>query len=160
MASHRYVTKTIWTGNRGQGTSEYKSYDRSHIIRIQDKMDIAGSSDAAFRGDKTKHTPEDLFVSTLSTCHMLWYLHLCAVNGVVVTEYTDEATGVLKEGSDGGGHFEEVTLNPVVTVAESSMIEKANALHHDAHKMCFIANSVNFPVSHKPTSKVEAKHVA
>ena len=94
MASHRYVTKTIWTGNRGQGTSEYKSYDRSHIIRIQDKMDIAGSSDAAFRGDKTKHTPEDLFESTLSTCHMLWYLHLCAVNGVVVTEYTDEATGV------------------------------------------------------------------
>ena len=160
MASHRYVTKTIWTGNRGQGTSEYKAYDRSHIIRIKDKMDIAGSSDAAFRGDKTKHTPEDLFVSTLSTCHMLWYLHLCAVNGVIVTEYTDDATGVLKEGPDGSGHFEEVTLNPVVTVAESSMIEKANALHHDAHKMCFIANSVNFPVSHKPTSKVEAKYVA
>ena len=160
MASHRYVTKTIWTGNRGQGTSEYKAYDRSHIIRIKDKMDIAGSSDAAFRGDKTKHTPEDLFVSTLSTCHMLWYLHLCAVNGVVVTEYTDDAAGILKEESDGRGHFEEVTLNPVVTVAESSMIEKANTLHHDAHKMCFIANSVNFPVSHKPTSRVEAKHVA
>lgn len=160
MASHRYATKTIWTGNRGQGTSEYKAYDRSHIIRIKDKMDIAGSSDAAFRGDKTKHTPEDLFVSTLSTCHMLWYLHLCAVNGVVVTEYIDEATGVLKEEPDGSGHFEEVTLNPVVTVAERSMIAKADALHHDAHKMCFIANSVNFPVSHKPTSKVEAKHVA
>jgi len=76
-------------------------------------MDIAGSSDAAFRGDKTKHTPEDLFVSTLSTCHMLWYLHLCAVNGVVVTEYIDEATGVLKEEADGSGYFEEVTLNPV-----------------------------------------------
>jgi organic hydroperoxide reductase OsmC/OhrA len=160
MASHRYTTKTIWTGNRGQGTSEYKAYDRSHIIRIKDKMDIAGSSDAAFRGDKTKHTPEDLFVSTLSTCHMLWYLHLCAVNGVVVIEYTDEATGVLKEESNGSGHFEEVILNPVVTVLESSMIAKADALHHDAHRMCFIANSVNFPVSHKPTSKVEAKHVA
>lgn len=160
MATHRYATKTIWTGNRGTGTSEYKAYDRSHIIRIKDKMDIAGSSDAAFRGDKTKHTPEDLFVSTLSTCHMLWYLHLCAVNGVVVTQYTDDAAGLLKEEADGSGHFEEVTLNPVVTVAESSMIAKADALHHDAHKMCFIANSVNFPVFHKPTSKVEAKHVA
>lgn len=160
MPHHYYTTKTIWTGNRGQGTSEYKAYDRSHIIRIKNKKDIDGSSDAAFRGDKTKHTPEDLFVSTLSTCHMLWYLHLCAVNGVVVIDYTDEATGILKEEANGSGHFEEVTLNPVVTVAEDSMIEKANALHNEAHKMCFIANSVNFPVLHKPTSVVEVKHVA
>lgn len=160
MADHRYITKTIWTGNQGTGTSEYKAYDRSHLIRIKDKTDIEGSSDAAFRGDKTKHTPEDLFVSTLSTCHMLWYLHLCAVNGVVVTEYTDEATGILKEEANGSGHFTEVMLNPVVTVTEKSMIEKATALHHDAHKMCFIANSVNFPVSHNPTSTVSAKHVA
>ena len=91
---------------------------------------------------------------------MLWYLHLCAVNGVVVTEYTDEATGIMQEEPNGSGHFTEVTLNPVVTVTEKSMVEKATALHHDAHKMCFIANSVNFPVSHKPTSVVAVKHVA
>jgi len=160
MPHHYYNTKTIWTGNRGQGTSEYKAYDRSHIIRIKDKTDIQGSSDAAFRGDRTKHTPEELFVSTLSTCHMLWYLHLCAVNSVIVTEYTDEATGIMQEEPNGNGHFTEVILNPMVTVAEKSMIEKATALHHDAHKMCFIANSVNFPVSHKPTSVVAVKHVA
>jgi organic hydroperoxide reductase OsmC/OhrA len=160
MPHHYYTSKTIWTGNRGNGTSEYRAYDRSHIIRINDKTDIQGSSDAAFRGDKTKHSPEDLFVSTLSTCHMLWYLHLCAINGVVVTEYTDEARGFLKEDGNGSGHFEEVILNPVVTVTEKSMIEKANALHHEAHKMCFIANSVNFPVLHKPTSMVKAKHIA
>ena len=160
MPQHYYSAKTIWTGNRGHGTSEYKAYDRSHIISMKDKTDILGSSDAAFRGDKTKHTPEDLFVSTLSTCHMLWYLHLCAVNGVVVTDYTDEATGTLKEEANGSGHFTEVTLNPVVTVTEKSMVEKATALHEDAHKMCFVANSVNFPVLHKSTFLVAAKHVA
>ena len=160
MPHHYYNAKTIWTGNRGQGTSEYKAYDRSHIIQIKDKADIQGSSDAAFRGDKTKHTPEDLFVSTLSTCHMLWYLHFCAVNGIVVTQYIDEAIGTMHEASDGGGHFTEVILNPVVTVTEKSMLEKATALHHEAHDKCFIARSVNFPVLHKPTSRVEARDVA
>lgn len=159
MRVHHYNIKTTWTGNRGQGTSEYKSYDRSHTISIEGKPDIQGSSDAAFRGDKTRHTPEDLFVSTLSTCHMLWYLHLCAVNGVIVLEYTDQAIGALEEDTSGSGHFTEVTLNPVVVVSEKSMIEKANALHHDAHKMCFIANSINFPVTHKPTSLVAPQYV-
>lgn len=148
MPQHHYKTLTTWTGNSGTGTSEYRAYERAHTISINGKPDIQGSSDAAFRGDKTKHTPEDLFVSTLSTCHMLWYLHLCAVNGIVVTAYTDEAGGTLQEDANGGGHFTQVTLNPVVMVAEQHMIEKANALHHEAHKMCFIANSVNFPVQH------------
>jgi organic hydroperoxide reductase OsmC/OhrA len=113
---------------------------------------IQGSSDAAFRGDKTKHTPEDLFVCSLSTCHMLWYLHLCAVNGVVVVEYVDDSVGTMEETANGSGRFTEVVLHPVVTVSEKTMIEKANALHHEAHKMCFIANSVNFPVVHKPSA--------
>ena len=155
MPHHYYTTKTIWTGNRGNGTSEYKAYDRSHIIRMKDKTDIEGSSDAAFRGDKTKHTPEELFVSTLSTCHMLWYLHLCAVNGIIVTEYIDKATGVMEEDAAGSGHFTKVILKPEVTVAEKSMIEKANELHNDAHKMCFIANSINFPLVHEPSAFVE-----
>lgn len=160
MRLHHYKTKTTWTGNVGQGTSAYKAYERSHIISVAGKPDIQGSSDASFRGDKTKHTPEDLFVSTLSTCHMLWYLHLCAVNGVIVTEYHDEATGTMEETPDGSGRFTVVTLNPVVSVAEENMIDKANALHHDAHKMCFIANSVNFAVTHEPTARVAAKQTA
>ena len=160
MRLHHYKTKTTWTGNVGQGTSAYKAYERSYIISVAGKPDIQGSSDASFRGDKTKHTPEDLFVSTLSTCHMLWYLHLCAVNGVIVTEYYDEATGTMEETPDGSGRFTVVTLNPVVSVAEENMIDKANALHHDAHKMCFIANSVNFAVTHEPTARVAAKQTA
>lgn len=154
MPIHHYTTTTIWTGNRGQGTLEYKGYDRSHTIRFAGKPDILGTSDAAFRGDKTKHTPEDLFVSSLSTCHMLWYLHLCAVNGVIVTEYLDQATGVMEEELKGSGHFKEVTLNPAVTVKEKSMIEKAIALHGEANQMCFIANSVKFPVHHSPAVTV------
>jgi len=160
MRTHKYVTKTIWTGNQGTGTSDYKAYERAHIIRISGKPDIAGSSDAAFRGDKTKHTPEDLFVSTLSTCHMLWYLHLCAVNGVIVTAYEDEATGVMEETSDGGGRFTSVVLHPVVTIAAPEMLDKAMQLHHEAHKLCFIARSVNFPATHEPQCRVADTLVA
>ncbi len=160
MKVHHYDTKITWTGNRGMGTKDYKAYDRSHVISVDGKDDIMGSSDVAFRGDKTKHTPEVLFVSTLSSCHMLWYLHLCAVNGVIVTEYSDEATGILRESPDGSGRFQQVTLNPVVTVSDITMIDKANALHGEAHKMCFIANSVNFPVLHQPTAIVATRHVA
>lgn len=146
---HHYNIQTTWTGNRGEGTRDYRSYDRSHVISIDGKADIQGSSDPSFRGDKSKHTPEDLFVSTLSTCHMLWYLHLCAVNGVIVLEYTDQATGTMEEDPNGSGRFTSVTLKPEVLVADQSMIEKANELHHEAHKMCFIANSVNFEIAHE-----------
>jgi organic hydroperoxide reductase OsmC/OhrA len=146
MRLHQYKIQTTWTDNRGEGTREYKAYDRAHIISIPGKEDILGSSDAAFRGDKTKHTPEELFVSTLSTCHMLWYLHLCAVNGVVVTSYIDKATGTMEEDMTGTGRFTKVILQPEVIVVEEGMIEKANHIHEAAHKYCFIANSVNFPV--------------
>jgi organic hydroperoxide reductase OsmC/OhrA len=93
-------------------------------------------------------------VASISSCHMLWYLHLCAVNGVIVTDYTDQASGSMEENKDGSGQFTEITLQPRVVVEHESMIEKANALHHDANTMCFIARSVNFPVHHKPEAVV------
>ena len=153
--SHNYSLTVKWTGNRGTGTSDYRAYDRNHIIQSESKADIAGSSDPAFRGDKTRYNPEDLMVASLSACHMLVYLHLCAVGGVVVTDYVDHASGNMVETPDGGGHFTEVTLKPVVTVKDSSMIDKANELHHEANKLCFIANSVNFPVKHEAVAVVE-----
>jgi len=152
---HHYSLTIKWTGNKGTGTSDYRSYERSHIIQTQNKVEITASSDPAFRGDKTKYNPEELLIASLSGCHMLSYLHLCVVAGVVVTEYTDEATGTMVETPDGRGHFTEVTLNPGVTVKESSMISKANELHKRANEVCFIANSVNFPVHHKPTCIAE-----
>jgi organic hydroperoxide reductase OsmC/OhrA len=152
---HHYQATIHWTGNKGIGTQDYKSYERSHVTSIAGKQDIAGSSDPAFRGDKTKHNPEDLLVSALSGCHMLWYLHFCSVNGVVVTDYEDNTTGTMIENEDGSGQFTQVILSPIVTVKENSMIEKANKLHHNAHQSCFIARSVNFEVILKPIAKTE-----
>jgi organic hydroperoxide reductase OsmC/OhrA len=153
---HHYKTITTWTGNRGTGTSDYRAYDRSHDIAIDGKQTLKCSSDPSFRGDKTRHNPEELLVAAVSGCHMLSYLHLCAVNGVVVTEYADEAHGSMEENKDGSGQITEVTLNPRVTVQDKSMIEKANELHHRANEMCFIARSVKFPVHHKPVAIVAA----
>jgi len=152
---HHYKIGLAWTGNTGEGTKTYRGYDRSHIISAPFKPKIEGHFDPAFGGDKTKYNPEDLFVASISACHMLWYLHLCADAGVIVIAYTDEATGTLIEKSDGSGHFEEVTLHPKVTVKEKGMEEKAMQLHHDAHKMCFIANSCNFPVKNEPVIETE-----
>lgn len=152
--AHHYKVRTIWTGNSGTGTNDYKAYSRNHEIEIADRPVLHGSSDPAFRGDKTRHNPEDLLLAALSSCHMLWYLHLCAVNGVVVTGYEDSATATMDMNKDGSGQFSEATLHPEVTVAEASMITKANDLHHEANAMCFIARSVNFPVHHQPTAKV------
>jgi organic hydroperoxide reductase OsmC/OhrA len=152
---HIYKTTIKWTGNKGLGTTNYQAYDREHIISIDNKNDILGSSDPAFRGDKTKHNPEDLLVSSISSCHMLWYLHLCSQAGIVVIDYIDNATGIMKETENGGGCFTEVTLNPVVTITDKTMIEKANGLHKKANELCFIANSVNFPVHHYPKAKVK-----
>lgn len=148
---HHYYSDLQWRGNRGSGTSGYRSYDRDHRIVVAGKAEILGSSDPAFRGDKTKHTPEELLLSSLSACHMLWYLHLCADAGIIVTDYTDHASGTMVETENGGGHFTEVTLHPVVTVSLGSMIEGANALHKKANELCFIASSVNFPIHHVPT---------
>jgi organic hydroperoxide reductase OsmC/OhrA len=152
---HNYNLKVEWTGNTGTGTSNYKVYERSHTIVVDNKPDILASADPAFRGDKTKHNPEDFLVASLSACHMLSYLHLCAVSGVIVTDYIDNATGIMIDTPNGGGHFSEVTLNPIVTVSENSMTEKAIELHKKANELCFIANSVNFPVHHKPSCKIK-----
>ena len=156
MKEHIYNSKIEWTGNKGSGTDNYKNYERSHNITIEDKPLIEGSSDPAFRGDKTKHNPEDLLVSSLSSCHMLWYLHFCSVNNIIVEEYIDNVIGVMIEGDNGKGYFKEVTLNPIVTVKSAEMIEKAIKLHEKASEYCFIANSVNFSVKHKPEIKVKS----
>ncbi|MEZ0092885.1 OsmC family protein [Streptacidiphilus sp. EB129] len=146
--THSYRTEVGWTGNRGTGTSDYRSYDRSHDIDADGRPRIQASSDPAFRGDPARWNPELLLVASVSECHMLWYLHYCAVGGVVVTGYTDAAEGTMSE-DEKGGRFTEVVLRPRVEVASAEMVARAEALHADAHRACFIANSVNFPVRHE-----------
>lgn len=148
---HNYNITVQWTGNKGEGTKDYQSYDRCHSIIINEKQDIHCSSDPVFKGDKTKHNPEELFLASISSCHMLWYLHLCADNNIVVLKYTDKATASMQVNENGGGHFTEVILHPIVTITDNTLIEKANALHKKANALCFIANSCNFVIHHKAT---------
>ena len=155
MNEHRYQIKTEWTGNDGAGTADVKTYSRNHLLTGAGKATpVEGSSAPSFRGDATRYNPEELLVCSLSACHMLWYLHLCAINGIVVTDYVDQATGVMEENTDGSGRFREVTLHPLVTITDEQLAEKANALHAEASRMCFIANSCNFPVRHQPSVQV------
>ena len=155
MKQHHYSLKVSWTGNTGTGTNGYKSYERSHEISVEGKETINGSSDASFNGDKTKYNPEELLLASISSCHMLWYLHLCAEAGIVVDEYTDTAKGTMTETENGSGKFETVTLFPIVTVLAEEMLQDAIALHKKANEFCFIANSLNFVIAHKPVIKIK-----
>ena len=152
---HHYKVCINWTGNNGTGTSSYKSYERSHSISVDQKAIIEASSDPNFRGDVTKHNPEELFLAAISSCHMLWYLHLCAEAGIIVTHYSDDAKAIMQETADGGGHFIEATLHPHITITDLQMLDVANLLHKKANQLCFIANSCNFPIKHDPLFKVE-----
>lgn len=152
---HKYTLTLKWTGNTGTGTSGYRDYERSHSILVDNKSMIAASSDPAFRGDKTKHNPEELLLASVSSCHMLWYLHLCSEAGIIITDYADHPTGIMLENESGAGRFLEITLYPRVTITDGSMQEKANKLHKKANEMCFVANSLNFPVHHKPEINVK-----
>ena len=152
--THNYAVQVTWTGNQGTGTSGYRDYSRDHDIGADGPATIAGSSDPAFRGDRGRWNPEQELTAALSTCHMLWYLHVCAEAGVTVLAYTDQASGTMEESADGGGRFTEVVLRPHVAVATHDMVDAAKRLHADASAKCFIANSVNFPVEHEPVIEV------
>ena len=150
MKQHNYALKINGTGNIGSGNNSYKSYERSFEVSLKEKEIINGSSDPSFIGDKTKYNPEELLQAFMSSCHMLWYLHLCADDGIIVTGYIDNAEGIMVENDNGIGKFKQVILKPVINVTENLMIEKATLLHAKANKPCFIDNSVNFKISHQP----------
>ncbi len=144
-SQHRYEVRVSWSGE----TRSYESYSRNHTVQVPGKPAIHASADKAFRGDPGLTTPEDMLLAALSACHMLWYLHLCAVKGVVVTAYEDRAEATMVE-APRAGRFTEVLLRPVVTITRQSDANVAHSLHERAHAECFIANSVNFPVRHAP----------
>jgi organic hydroperoxide reductase OsmC/OhrA len=152
---HGYSTTVQWTGNTGSGTASYRAYSRDHEIVVAGKLPILGSSDPNFRGDRTRYNPEELLLASLSACHMLWYLHLCSEAGIVVSAYRDEAAGTMIETEDGGGRFTGVTLRPKVKIGPGSNEKLALELHDKAHHLCFIANSVNFPVHCEPSLEIE-----
>lgn len=150
MKNHHYKSKIEWTGNTGESTKNYRSYKRNYTISVEGKAEINGSSDPAFLGNPSLHNPEDLLLASVSSCHLLWYLHFCSVNKILVLEYVDFVEGIMVEEENGSGKFTEITLRPQIIVAEKEMIEKALELHQKANEYCFIANSMNFEVKHKP----------
>jgi organic hydroperoxide reductase OsmC/OhrA len=152
LSEHRYALTVQWTGNLGGGTSSYRGYSRDHDILIPGLPVLKGSADPTFHGDRGRYNPEQLLLAALAQCHMLSFLHVAVKHGVVVADYRDEATGLLKLNRDGSGQFERVTLRPQVTVADEQHVALAAQLHHEANQVCFIARSVNFPVEHVPTT--------
>jgi len=150
---HHYQVTVTWTGAVAGGTRDYKSYSREYRADFPGKPSITGSSDPAFRGDPKLHNPEDMLVLALSSCHMLSYLALAALEGLEVIAYEDSAQGTMQQ-EGRGGRFTDVLLRPRVTVAPGSDLSRAEALHEEAHATCFIANSVNFPVRHEAETVV------
>ena len=94
---HKYQTTVEWTGNHGTGTSGYRAYGREHVIWSGNKPEIPGSSDPAFLGDPSRWNPEELLLASVSACHKLWYLHLCADAGIAVLAYVDQAEGTMTD---------------------------------------------------------------
>ncbi len=146
---HSFAVSVEWQGNRGTGTSSYRAYGRDHEVRAEGKHVIQGSAAKPFHGDAARWNPEEQVIAALAQCHLLSYLHVASAAGVIVESYTDAATGTLHVSPDGSGHLTEAVLHPVVTISAGDL-DVARELHVEANRLCFIANSVNFPVRHEP----------
>ncbi|THV42770.1 OsmC family protein [Glycomyces buryatensis] len=152
---HHYEVNVRWTGNTGAGTAKYLEYGRDHEVSAAGKPRLLGTADPAFLGTADRWNPEELLVASLSQCHMLTYLALCARDRIVVYSYEDNATGVMTEERGNSGRFAEVVLNPTVVITDLEQIDRATELHHQANQTCFIAKSVNFPVRHRPIVRAD-----
>jgi organic hydroperoxide reductase OsmC/OhrA len=146
---HEYRVAVNWTGASAGPTADYASYSRDYEVAIEGKPPLRGSADPVFRGEGARHNPEELLLAALSACHMLSYLALCARESLAVTAYADSATATMTE-EGGTGRFVTASLHPMVTIADDRL-ELAMELHHRAHEQCFIANSVNFPITTQVT---------
>lgn len=150
LQQHDYQARVVWDGNLGAGTARYDAYGRAYRVLVAGKVELAASADPAFRGDPTRHNPEELFLASVASCHMLFYLALCARSGVQVLAYEDQAAATLRVDGDGGGRFEAITLRPVVTIGSARNPEAPLALHDEAHRRCFLANSCSVPIRVEP----------
>lgn len=144
---HDFTSEIVWTGNRGEGTRRYRGYDRTWDVAVPGKAVIHCSNDPALGGDPAKMNPEDLLLSALSACHMLWYLHYASDAGIVVTGYLDRPLGRGEVLASGAGRFVAAELRPEITLAPGTDLAAADAIHGRIHEVCFIARSVNFPVT-------------
>jgi len=158
---HRFAATLTWTGaplvvSPDGPRATYESYSRQCRVEIPGKPPLIASAAEAFRGDPKLHNPEDMLVAALSACHALSYLAECARAGIGVVSYSDEAEGVMAI-HDKKMRFVAVFLRQTVVIADVAKLEQARALHKAAHESCFIANSVNFPVTHEATVSASSR---
>lgn len=146
---HLFKAAINWTSNQNPSDSTKRFYSKSHQVKIEGKPLLNVSAAKAFKGDPELYNPEDLLLSSLVSCHMMSYLYVCSQNGIEVLEYSDHAEAILEVNPDGSGRFVAVRLKPKVKISNLDKIELAIELHIKANKLCFIANSCNFPVLHE-----------
>ncbi len=151
MKIHEYKLSLTWTGNEGKGTADLSSYKRSYQSAVEGKPILEGSADPSYMGDPTKWNPEEMLLSSVASCQMLWYLGLCAMKKIAVTKYKDSPEGVVTTEAGGGGTFTEIILRPQIEISDAAQLEVAKSLHEEAHKKCFVANSLNCPIKIEPT---------
>ncbi|MEM8636522.1 MAG: OsmC family protein [Pseudomonadota bacterium] len=151
IATHEYTAQIVWTGNRGEGTRTYSGYDRTWNVETPGKPVIQCSNDPLLGGDPALPNPEDMLIASLSACHMLWFLHLASREKITVTDYVDDPVGIGESEPSGAGRFLRATLKPRIRLTSMDDAQRADALHGEIHKYCFIARSVAFPVSCEAT---------
>ena len=151
--SHTYTATTHW--QRGEQPFSDKRYSRRHLVHFDGGHSMpASSSPLSVRepySDASAVDPEEAFVASLSSCHMLWFLDIACRAGWVVDDYRDEAAGVMEPNAQGKLAITLVTLRPAVRfVGRPPTREEFDQLHHRAHEECFIANSVKSEVRCEP----------
>lgn len=146
---HIYKAVVKWTGNQGTGTAQYRGYERTWDLASPGKPVMACSNDPLLGGDASRYNPEDLLLAAVSSCHMLWYLHLCSNAGVTVESYVDKPEAMGEMEPSGKGRFVSATLKPEIVIS-SGDIQTAQTIHDEIHKYCFIARSVSFPITIEP----------
>ena len=148
MSEHH--ASVVW--HRTSADFTYDTYNRAHEVRYKSGAIVVPSSSApAFKGDADRVDPEEAFVASLSSCHMLTFLAICARKRITVESYEDDAVGLLEK--DGGKLWmTRVTLKPRVRFASGTEVDAAKLaeIHHKSHEECFIANSVKTDVTVEP----------
>lgn len=156
LYKHSFLVDLNWPEEvTNPDQNDTKVSAKNHTISITGKEGLKVSAAKAFKGDPTKYNPEDLLLSSLTSCHMMSYLYVCQKNKIQVRSYSDHAEAILEVNSDGSGRITKVILRPTVTIPPTADINLAQSLHKEASKLCFIANSCNFEIVYEPKILVD-----
>ena len=149
MTTHRYATTVEWSGSTGSG---YRQYDRTHTVTPEGASPLLLSADPAFRGDSRRANPEQLLLAAASSCQLLSFLAETALAGIDVVRYRDEATASMPDDAS-PVRLSVITLRPVIAVRGADP-ETVRRLVREAHRQCYIANSLTTPVEIEATVEV------